>query len=89
MLSCNPRHKFDNQKLNNFNNIIFFPKFCFNINKASATLKDRIIIAQKSNLFSQEKFLEIEIKSTSFKSGHFMSIDNVFYYKNLLWVPTE
>ena len=39
-------------------------------------------------MFSQSKFLEIELATNSLKFDHFTLLDNALYYKNLLWVPT-
>ena len=89
MLSHDQGHKFDKQELNDFNNITLLPNLCFHVNKSPATLRDRILDTQTYDLFSQRKLLEIEQASSSLKTGHFTSVEDSIYFRNLLRVPTE
>ena len=81
MLIYNPGHKFDKNKLNNFNNIIFLLEFCFHADKTPVSLKDRIIDAQNSDYFCQKKFLRIEQATSLSKLGFFTLSNNTLYYK--------
>ena len=76
MLSRDPGHKFNEQELNDFNNITLLPNFCFHVDKSPATLRDRILDAQTYDLFSQRKLLEIEQATSSSKAGCFTANAN-------------
>lgn len=53
------------------------------------SLIDEVMEAQRSESFTQKRILEVRHTNSSQKLKHLLVINNSFYYRGILWVPTK
>lgn len=89
MLNRDPNHLFDREELDKLNRVTLLPEQLFNIQLGTMLLMDEVMEAQIADSFTQKRILEVTNTTSSQKLKQFSVINNVIYYRGLIWVPTK